>query len=119
MTINERRTTGIGFSMACAKPSHVLYVQVCATLLLAFFCKSNVSSRNIMFGKKYGIQLHMYSYVDGFLVNLLQMGQEEICASGTSYLDRTEVANAEKLVNTFLRSGVVPSQVYAFLHILL
>ena len=57
----------------------------------------------------------MYSYVDGFLVNLLQMGQEEICASGTSYLNRTEVANAEKLVNTFLRSGVVPSQVYAFL----
>lgn len=39
------------------------------------------------------------------------MGQEEISASGTSYLNRTEAANVEKLVTTFLRSGVVPSQV--------
>lgn len=38
------------------------------------------------------------------------MGQEEISASGTSYLNRTEAANVEKLVTTFLRSGVVPSQ---------
>lgn len=40
------------------------------------------------------------------------MGQEEISASGTSYLNRTEAANVEKIVTTFLRSGVVPSQVY-------
>ena len=39
------------------------------------------------------------------------MGQEEISASGTSYLNRTEAANVEKIVTTFLRSGVVPSQV--------
>lgn len=40
------------------------------------------------------------------------MGQEEINASGTSYLNRTEAANVEKIVTTFLRSGVVPSQVF-------
>ncbi|KAI3703427.1 hypothetical protein L1987_73495 [Smallanthus sonchifolius] len=38
------------------------------------------------------------------------MGQEEISASGTSYLNRTEAANVEKIVTTFLRS-VVPSQI--------
>ncbi|KAL9249850.1 Regulator of nonsense transcripts 1-like protein [Drosera capensis] len=41
----------------------------------------------------------------------VQMGQEEISASGTSYLNRTEAANVEKLVTTFLRSGVVPNQI--------
>ncbi|KAH7862324.1 hypothetical protein Vadar_003090 [Vaccinium darrowii] len=41
----------------------------------------------------------------------VQMGQEEISASGTSYLNRTEAANVEKLVTTFLRSGVIPSQI--------
>ncbi|KAL8159031.1 hypothetical protein V2J09_000568 [Rumex salicifolius] len=41
----------------------------------------------------------------------VQMGQEEISSSGTSYLNRTEAANVEKLVTTFLRSGVVPSQI--------
>ncbi|PWA91994.1 regulator of nonsense transcripts 1 [Artemisia annua] len=41
----------------------------------------------------------------------VQMGQEEISASGTSYLNRTEAANVEKTVTTFLRSGVVPSQI--------
>lgn len=44
-------------------------------------------------------------------ISVLQMGQEEISASGTSYLNRTEAANVEKIVTTFLRSGVVPSQV--------
>ncbi|KAH9539277.1 hypothetical protein CY35_15G049600 [Sphagnum magellanicum] len=41
----------------------------------------------------------------------VQMGQEEISASGTSYLNRTEAANVEKIVTTFLRSGVIPSQI--------
>lgn len=40
------------------------------------------------------------------------MGQEEISASGTSYLNRTEAANVEKIVTTFLKSGVIPSQVH-------
>ncbi|GJY76609.1 reverse transcriptase domain-containing protein [Tanacetum coccineum] len=39
------------------------------------------------------------------------MGQEEISASRTSYLNRTEAANVQKTVTTFLRSGVVPSQI--------
>jgi len=45
------------------------------------------------------------------------MGQEEISASGTSYLNRTEAANVEKIVTTFLKSGVVPSQVSFVLEI--
>lgn len=45
------------------------------------------------------------------------MGQEEISASGTSYLNRTEAANVEKIVTTFLKSGVVPSQVHSYLHL--
>ena len=41
----------------------------------------------------------------------MQLGKEEISASGTSYLIRTEAANVEKLVTAFLNSVVVPSQV--------
>ncbi|CDY43450.1 BnaAnng07220D [Brassica napus] len=41
----------------------------------------------------------------------VQLGKEEISASGTSYLNRTEAANVEKLVTAFLNSVVVPSQV--------
>eukprot|EP00002_Diphylleia_rotans_P028706 TRINITY_DN5798_c0_g1_i1.p1 TRINITY_DN5798_c0_g1~~TRINITY_DN5798_c0_g1_i1.p1 ORF type:complete len:1045 (-),score=214.30 TRINITY_DN5798_c0_g1_i1:796-3930(-) len=38
-------------------------------------------------------------------------GQEEIGASGTSYLNRTEAANVEKIVTQFMRAGVLPSQI--------
>ena len=38
-------------------------------------------------------------------------GQEEISSSGTSYLNRTEAANVEKVVTKFLKSGVNPSQI--------
>ncbi|KAH7280363.1 hypothetical protein KP509_37G063700 [Ceratopteris richardii] len=41
----------------------------------------------------------------------VQMGQEEISASGTSYLNRTEAANVEKIVTTFLKTGVLPTQI--------
>ncbi|KAH0649614.1 hypothetical protein KY285_034862 [Solanum tuberosum] len=41
----------------------------------------------------------------------LQVGQEEISSSGTSYLNRTEAASVDKLVTTFLKSSVVPSQI--------
>lgn len=45
------------------------------------------------------------------------MGQEEISSSGPSYLNRTEAANVEKIVTTFLKTGVVPCQVqYELLH---
>lgn len=39
------------------------------------------------------------------------MGQEEISSSGTSYLNRTEAANVEKIVTQFLRGGVTPDQI--------
>jgi len=39
------------------------------------------------------------------------MGPEEISASGTSYLNRAEAANVEKVVTLFLKSGVSPSQI--------
>jgi len=35
-----------------------------------------------------------------------------LTVSGTSYLNRTEATNVAKIVTTFLKSGVVPSQVY-------
>jgi len=39
------------------------------------------------------------------------MGQEEYSSSGTSYLNRTEAANVEKLVTMFLKSGINPQQI--------
>ncbi|KAK7492584.1 hypothetical protein BaRGS_00016250, partial [Batillaria attramentaria] len=38
-------------------------------------------------------------------------GQEEIASSGTSYLNRQEAANAEKLVTRLLRAGIKPEQI--------
>lgn len=38
-------------------------------------------------------------------------GQEELSSSGTSYLNRTEAANCEKVVTRFLKAGVKPSQI--------
>ena len=40
-----------------------------------------------------------------------QLGAEEISASGTSYLNRTEAAAVEKVVTNLLKCGVLPSQV--------
>ncbi|KAJ3027881.1 UNVERIFIED_CONTAM: hypothetical protein HDU68_002909 [Siphonaria sp. JEL0065] len=42
---------------------------------------------------------------------LSSSGQEEISASGTSYLNRTEASNCEKIVTRFLKSGISPSQI--------
>lgn len=39
------------------------------------------------------------------------LGQEECSATGTSYLNRTEAANVEKVVTQLLRCGAVPSQI--------
>lgn len=39
------------------------------------------------------------------------MGQEEISSSGTSFLNRTEAANIEKLATKFLKAGLKPSQI--------
>uniref|UniRef100_A0A6M2DNA6 DNA helicase n=1 Tax=Xenopsylla cheopis TaxID=163159 RepID=A0A6M2DNA6_XENCH len=42
---------------------------------------------------------------------LVTQGQEEIAGSGTSYLNRTEAANVEKITTRFLKSGVKPEQI--------
>ena len=38
-------------------------------------------------------------------------GQEEIAGSGTSFLNRTEAANVEKIVTKFLKAGMKPDQI--------
>eukprot|EP00158_Paraphelidium_tribonemae_P004931 Partr_v1_DN27061_c0_g2_i1_m28571 putative Regulator of nonsense transcripts len=43
-----------------------------------------------------------------FFTNL---GQEEISSSGTSYLNRTEAANVERIVTRFMKSGISPDQI--------
>lgn len=42
---------------------------------------------------------------------LVTQGQEEIAGSGTSYLNRTEASNVEKITTRFLKSGVKPEQI--------
>ena len=37
-------------------------------------------------------------------------GQEEIAGSGTSYLNRTEAANVEKITTKFIKAGVSPGK---------
>ena len=39
------------------------------------------------------------------------VGTEEISSSGTSFLNRTEASNVEKMVTRFFKSGVQPSQI--------
>ena len=39
------------------------------------------------------------------------LGQEEVSSSGTSYLNRGEASNVEKLVSHFLSGGVAPEQI--------
>ena len=39
------------------------------------------------------------------------LGQEEISSSGTSYLNRTEAANVEKIVTTLLKGGITAEQI--------
>jgi regulator of nonsense transcripts 1 len=39
------------------------------------------------------------------------MGNEELSASGTSYLNRTEASNVEKLVTRFFKAGVLPDDI--------
>ncbi|KAL4083627.1 hypothetical protein QTP88_028943 [Uroleucon formosanum] len=39
------------------------------------------------------------------------LGHEEIAGSGTSYLNRTEAVNVEKIATRFLRCGVKPDQI--------
>jgi regulator of nonsense transcripts 1 len=39
------------------------------------------------------------------------LGTEEISSSGTSFLNRTEASNVEKMVTKFFKSGVLPAQI--------
>lgn len=39
------------------------------------------------------------------------LGQEEISSSGTSFLNRTEASNVEKMVTRFFKAGVTPNQI--------
>jgi hypothetical protein len=39
------------------------------------------------------------------------LGSEEISSSGTSFLNRTEASNVEKVVTRFFKSGVLPGQI--------
>lgn len=39
------------------------------------------------------------------------LGNEEISASGTSYLNRTEASNVEKIVTRFFKAGVLPQDI--------
>ncbi|CAI5470708.1 unnamed protein product [Closterium sp. Yama58-4] len=41
----------------------------------------------------------------------VQLGQEEMSASGTSYLNRSEASHVEKVVTLFLRNGCMPHQI--------
>ncbi|KAG1668439.1 hypothetical protein FOA52_015969 [Chlamydomonas sp. UWO 241] len=40
-----------------------------------------------------------------------QLGMEEISASATSFLNRTEASNVERIITRFLQAGVTPSQI--------
>lgn len=41
----------------------------------------------------------------------VNIGQEELSSSGTSYLNRTEAISCEKIITRLLKSGVPPSQI--------
>lgn len=49
--------------------------------------------------------------VDRPMFFLVTQGQEEIAGSGTSYLNRTEASNVEKITTRFLKCGIEPGQI--------
>ncbi len=50
--------------------------------------------------------------VDGIpMMFYVTVGHEEIAGSGTSYLNRSEASNVERVVTKFLRAGIKPSQI--------
>eukprot|EP00879_Flechtneria_rotunda_P009589 GHRR01010035.1.p1 GENE.GHRR01010035.1~~GHRR01010035.1.p1 ORF type:complete len:580 (+),score=218.85 GHRR01010035.1:893-2632(+) len=57
-----------------------------------------------------GVPAFPWPKPDKPMIFWVQLGAEEISASGTSYLNRTEAANVEKLLTRFLQAGVLPSQ---------
>lgn len=49
--------------------------------------------------------------VDNPMMFWSNLGNEEISASGTSYLNRTEASNVEKIVTRFFKAGVKPESI--------
>ncbi|KAI9795983.1 MAG: hypothetical protein M1833_006559 [Piccolia ochrophora] len=49
--------------------------------------------------------------VDAPMMFWSNLGNEEIAASGTSYLNRTEASNVEKIITRFFKAGVQPGDV--------
>ncbi|KAL3479710.1 RNA helicase-domain-containing protein [Aspergillus californicus] len=49
--------------------------------------------------------------IDSPMMFWSNLGNEEISASGTSYLNRTEAANVEKIVTRFFKAGVHPRDI--------
>jgi regulator of nonsense transcripts 1 len=49
--------------------------------------------------------------VDSPMMFWSNLGNEEISASGTSYLNRTEASNVEKIVTRFFKAGVSPKDI--------
>jgi regulator of nonsense transcripts 1 len=49
--------------------------------------------------------------IDAPMMFWSNLGNEEISASGTSYLNRTEASNVEKIVTRFFKAGVKPESV--------
>lgn len=49
--------------------------------------------------------------VDSPMMFWSNLGSEEISASGTSYLNRTEASNVEKIITRFFKAGVAPADI--------
>jgi regulator of nonsense transcripts 1 len=49
--------------------------------------------------------------IDSPMMFWSNLGTEEISASGTSYLNRTEASNVEKIITRFFKAGVQPSDI--------
>ena len=49
--------------------------------------------------------------VDAPMMFWSNLGNEEISASGTSYLNRTEASNVEKIITRFFKAGVQPNDI--------
>ena len=49
--------------------------------------------------------------IDGPMMFWSNLGNEEISASGTSYLNRTEASNVEKIITRFFKAGVQPQDI--------
>lgn len=109
VTVNERQSSGIDFPWPVPNRPMFFYVQVYKIFCLIDFSLRSAYLVHVVYLEVYVLMVLLVSNQ-----NHLKMGQEEISASGTSYLNRTEAANVEKIVTSFLRSGVVPSQVIKF-----